>query len=103
VATKIGTEISPDSIQIQVIRWNGEYVAVNNRSLTALSQAGYRPTNIVDITDSVSLDLNNPDNLFAIVQRLKEMKLTPSSQIGVRPSGSNWQTPPAYYVKTPGG
>ncbi|MFZ6769941.1 hypothetical protein ACO0LM_23040 [Undibacterium sp. Di26W] len=92
-------EIAVSDIQINTIRWGGQRIAVNNRSLTALSEAGHSPTNIVDITSTISKDLGNPDNIFAVMQRLREMNFKPSPQIGVRPLGSTRQTPPAYIVK----
>lgn len=92
-------EIAVSDIQINTIRWGGQRVAVNNRSLTALSEAGHSPTNIVDITSTISKDLENPDNIFAVMQRLREMNFKPSPQIGVRPLGSTRQAPPAYIVK----
>ncbi|MFZ6723340.1 hypothetical protein [Undibacterium sp. Ji49W] len=92
-------EIAVSDIQINTIRWGGQRVAVNNRSLTALSEAGHSPTNIVDITSTISKDLGNPDSIFAVIQRLREMNFKPSPQIGVRPLGSTRQTPPAYIVK----
>ncbi len=95
-------DISPSDIQINTIRWDGQSVAVNNRSLTALSEAGYAPRNVIDITDTIGTNLSNPDNVFAVMQRLREMNFQPSPQIGVRPHGSTWQTPPAYTVKITG-
>lgn len=88
-----------DDMRIEVIRWDGEWVAVNNRSLTALSMAGRRPTNVVDITESISLATSNPDNLFAVVQRLREMDYKPSNSTGVRSVNNDWNAPPEYQVE----
>jgi hypothetical protein len=94
--------MSPDQVPVNVVRWDGQYVAVNNRSLAVLSAAGMEPTNVVDVTDTLSTDQSDPDSIQAVVQRLREMDFQPSSQIGVRPPESNWQTPPAYTIKKPG-
>jgi len=42
--------ISPDSLPVEFIVRNGERVALNNRSLTALRRAGMQPTKLIDRT-----------------------------------------------------
>jgi YD repeat-containing protein len=95
-------EIAPSAIQINTVNWNGQNVSVNNRSLTALSIAGQEPTNTVNVTNSISMSPNDPDNLYAFVQRLREMNYEPSPQIGVRSANNSWQESPAYFVSIPG-
>jgi hypothetical protein len=94
--------LSPDSVRVNYINWNGERAVINNRSLTTLSKAGFTPTNTADVTTELSLNPKNPDNLFAVVERLREMNYEPSYQIGVRPPNSSWTTPPSYYVDLAG-
>jgi hypothetical protein len=40
-------ELSPDQIRMEVFEYKGQFVALNNRGLVALSKAGMQPTNIV--------------------------------------------------------
>ncbi len=43
-------KLSPDQLPIEFIVRNGERVALNNRSLTALRRAGMQPTKLIDRT-----------------------------------------------------
>lgn len=88
-------------VQVNVIRWNGEVVVVNNRSLTALSKTEYAPTNVVDVTKDLGFSMADPDNVYAMVQRMREINFKPQTSIGVRPPGSHWSTPPNYFVELP--
>ena len=45
-------DISPDDLPVEFIVRNGEKVALNNRSLTALRRAGLQPTKLIDRTGS---------------------------------------------------
>ena len=43
-------KISPDQLPIEFITRNGQQIALNNRSLTALKRAGLEPSKLIDRT-----------------------------------------------------
>ena len=45
-------KISPDDLPVEFVVRNGERIALNNRSLTALRRAGMQPTNLINKTGS---------------------------------------------------
>ncbi len=72
--------ISVDEIPIEYIRFQGQNVAVNNRSLTALRRANMEPTLMVDVT-------NNKKVFQDVLNRLDEMGGFPSDTIRIRGTG----------------
>ena len=81
-------QISTDDVPVNVFRWGGKFIAVNNRSLAALQMAGREPTKITDVTETLSQDPRDDDNLFEIIARLREQEAAqPSDTIGLRHPG----------------
>jgi filamentous hemagglutinin len=74
--------ISPDELPIQYVVRDGQNIAINNRSLLALTRAGVDPTVTVDVT-------GDPFAEARITNRLNEMGGAPSETIRVRGAGSN--------------
>jgi hypothetical protein len=64
-------------------------VAVNIRSLTALSKAGQKPVNTIDVTDN--LPQKGYDKAFSVDTRLVEVGWKPSTTINVRTT-SDWNS-----------
>ena len=91
-------ELSPDDVPVQYIWVNGEKVVVNNRSLTALSKAGMKPTNTIDMTGK--LPEAGPDSLPSVLGRLDEMGGKPSASIPIR-ENSDWNSPASEIVRLP--
>jgi hypothetical protein len=85
-------DLNPDLVRVQYIWVNGEKVVVNNRSLTALSKAGLKPTNVQEMTET-TLPSTGPDSLKSILTRLDEMNGKPSETIPIR-STDHWDSPP---------
>jgi hypothetical protein len=80
--------MSPDEIPIQAFEHDGQLVTVNNRGLAALSDAGFRPTNL-SIVDRSTL----PDS---VLERLLEIPTAlggglPSPSIAVTKSMVDWK------------
>jgi hypothetical protein len=72
--------IATSEIQVGVVNIGGQLVTVNNRSLTALTRAGLRPTNILDMSgDAVTVR--------ETLGRLAEMGGAPSATIRIRGIG----------------
>ena len=69
--------LSPDELPIEYIVRNGQKVTLNNRSLTALSQAGLKPTVLIDKTGNAFLEKQ-------LTERLLEMGGSPSSSMFIR-------------------
>jgi hypothetical protein len=74
--------ISASEIPVAVVRINGQFVAVNNRSLTALTRAGLKPTNIIDLS-------GDPAVIQKVLGRLSEMGGQASKTIRIRGAGPN--------------
>jgi RHS repeat-associated protein len=72
--------ILADEIPIGVVRFGDRLVAVNNRSLTALSRAGLKPTRIIDMSDDLK-------TVQKVLGRLSEMS-GPSGTIQIRGAGA---------------
>jgi RHS repeat-associated protein len=74
--------ISPDSVVVHVFNYDGHVVAENNRSLAALSLAGFRPTNIQYIQPTSN-----------VMKRLRERTplgdVLPSARIAITPTMKN--------------
>jgi RHS repeat-associated protein len=62
--------ISPDVLAIEAFEYQGQLVSANTRSLSALSEAGLRPTNITRINPSREL-----------LRRLREKPLIPNAPL----------------------
>jgi len=75
--------IEPDDVRINAFRHNGGLVTENNRSLTALSLAGMKPTNIniVPATRKLTGRLREETPLGDVL---------PSNRIAITPSQSDW-------------
>ncbi|WP_430885885.1 hypothetical protein [Fusibacter sp. JL216-2] len=73
---KAGT-LSPDDLPIEYIVRDGQKITLNNRSLTALSQAGLKPTVLIDKTGNAFLEKH-------LTERLLEMGGSPSSSMFIR-------------------
>lgn len=69
-------------IPVEVVSINGQFVAVNNRSLTALARAGMKPTKVIDVT-------SNARAVSKVLGRLEEMGGRSSTTIRIRGAGSN--------------
>jgi hypothetical protein len=81
---------------------NGDKMAVNNRSLTALSLAGMEPTNTTDV--SGNLPATGNDSLPNVLGRLDEMVgNNPSNTIGVRSIDDDRSSPIAKTVSIKNG
>ena len=89
-------QLNPNDLPVQYIWVNGQKVVVNNRSLTALSKAGLRPTKEIDMTGKLRhcspVPPSIPDCLEDVLQRLEEMNGRPSSSSHIR-SGDGWNAP----------
>jgi hypothetical protein len=48
--------ISPNQLPIEVVVRNGEAIALNNRSLTALTRAGMQPTQVINRTGDAAAE-----------------------------------------------
>jgi hypothetical protein len=73
--------ISASEIPVEVVNIGGRLVAVNNRSLTALTRAGLAPTNIIDVS-------GNAATVEKVLGRLAEMGGAPSATIRIRGMGA---------------
>lgn len=73
--------ISASEIPVEVVNIGGRLVAVNNRSLTALTRAGLSPTHIIDVS-------GNAATVEKVLGRLAEMGGTPSATIRIRGMGA---------------
>ena len=94
-------ELSPDDLPVQYIWVNGEKMVVNNRSLTALSKAGMKPTRTMDMTGK--LTETGDDSLASVLGRLETMEGNkPSATIRVRESHEDWGSPVRETVTVPG-
>lgn len=96
---------NPENVNNIVVNYvvdpvTGEKLTVNNRSLTVISMAGLTPTNTNDVTGQ--LPTTGPDTQAAFDQRMSEIGGRGLTSIGVRPPGSDWNTPPERYVGLPG-
>ena len=69
--------IDPDQLPIQYIVRDGQRITLNNRSLTALRQAGLSPTRTIDVTGDAVLEAR-------LTTRLAEMGGAPADVIRVR-------------------
>lgn len=72
--------ISPGQIPVRVVNIEGQLVAVNNRSLTALKRAGMQPTNIIDLSSNAGV-------VQKVRGRLDAMGGVPSQTIRIRGAG----------------
>lgn len=72
--------ISPDALPIEYIVRNGDVVALNNRSLTALRRSGMEPTRLQNRTGDLHYEKILDDHLRGGF---------PSDFIRIRGSGSN--------------
>ena len=72
--------ISASEIPVGVVNINGQLVAVNNRSLTALMRAGLKPTTIIDLSSDAA-------TVQKVLGRLTEMGGAPSMTIRIRGAG----------------
>ncbi|MCP4600756.1 MAG: hypothetical protein GY847_09525 [Proteobacteria bacterium] len=71
VAADLRAEIlSPDDLPIEAFKFKGQLVSANTRSLSALSEAGLRPTNITIIEPSPQL-----------LRRLQETPIIPNAPL----------------------
>jgi RHS repeat-associated protein len=77
-----GGSISPNEIPIEFVRINGETIAYNNRSLTALTRAGMKPTNMINVSHDVK-------KVEAVLARINEMGGKGSETIRIRGAGNN--------------
>lgn len=84
-------KIKPFDLKIQYLWVNGQKVVINNRSLTTLSMAGFKPLNVFDMTGKLKL-FKGPDNLLSILYRLEEIGGAPRTFMPVR-TGGNWFSP----------
>jgi RHS repeat-associated protein len=85
VAAKLKSgEISSDALPIWYIDYKGYRVAVNNRSLAALSKAGMKPTKLENKTGKLPTDPSHPDTEEKVLERLREMGGRPSESIPIR-------------------
>jgi len=75
--------LSPDDVQINAFRHNGALVTENNRSLTALSLAGLKPTNI-NIVESTTKLRNR------LLEQTPLGDILPSTRIAITPSQKDW-------------
>jgi hypothetical protein len=83
IAAKLkAKELTPDDLPVEFIWVNGEKVVINNRSLTTLTKAGFKPTKMVDMTGR--LPKEGPDSLESVLERLEEMGGKPSNSIPIR-------------------
>ena len=84
IAAQLGSgRLSADAVEINAFRHNGILITENNRSVTALSMAGLRPTN-VRIVDPTEVLLNRLAEVGPLGDTL------PSSRIAITPSQSDW-------------
>ena len=83
-------DLTPDDIPVQYIVLDGKKVVINNRSLTALSKAGMKPTNTKNM--SGKLPKSGPDSLDGVLNRLREMDWKPSRQMPIRET-KDWNSP----------
>ena len=79
--------MSPDAIRIEAFEHDGHLVTVNNRGLAALSDAGFRPTNL-SIVDKSTLSNR-------VLRRLLQVPTAlggglPSQSIAVTPTIDDW-------------
>jgi len=96
VAAKLKNgDLSAADVPVQYIWVDGQKVVVNNRSLTVLSKAGLKPTNVIDMTGR--LPAKGPDSLDSVLGRLDEMGGVPSKSIPIR-STSDWNSPTREWV-----
>src|SRR5262249_26563819 len=79
--------VSPDALRVDVINVNGEWITVNNRSLTTLSAAGMEPTNVRVLTPA-TMPTTGPDNLTSVLNRLQPLGGEGSTQSWVRTAGN---------------
>jgi hypothetical protein len=94
-------ELSPDDLPVQYIWVDGQKMVVNNRSLTALSKAGMKPTRTVDMTGK--LGEGGDDSLASVLGRLETMEGNkPSATISVRESHEDWGSAAREVVTVPG-
>ncbi|NRT88517.1 hypothetical protein [Clostridium beijerinckii] len=78
IAEKLKTgELSPDDLPIEYIIRDGKMITLNNRSLTALSKAGLRPTKFINQTGNIFFEKQ-------ITERLAEMGGKPSISMYIR-------------------
>ena len=69
--------ISVDDVPVEYVVIKGQKVAVNNRSLTAITLAGKNPTKLINKT-------SNKKILKKVQERLKEMDNQPSQTVNIR-------------------
>ncbi|WP_139131978.1 hypothetical protein [Fusibacter sp. 3D3] len=72
---------SPDELPIEYILRDGVKITLNNRSLTALTLAGLKPTNLIDRTGNVYLEKQ-------LTERLAEMGGIPGESMQIRKTGT---------------
>lgn len=72
--------ISANSLPIEYVVHNGTAIALNNRSLAALSIANTKPTVLINTT-------GNAVNEAKVTTRLSEMGGVPSESISIRNTG----------------
>jgi hypothetical protein len=99
IANKIiSGELKASDVPVHFIWVNGKKIAINNRSLVALSKAGVKPVVTIDL--SGKLPKEGRDSLFNVLQRLEEMDGKPTDTIPIRKTGDR-NSGPREFVTLP--